>query len=69
MRAIRAREATLGLSPTPILMLTANALPEHAAASRAAGADAHLTKPITAPILLNAIGEALSAQSVESAAA
>ena len=44
-------------------------VPEHAEASYAAGADAHLTKPITAPILLNAIGEALSAQSAESAAA
>ena len=69
VRAMRGREAALGLQRAPILMLTANALPEHAEASFAAGADAHLTKPITAPILLNAIGEALSAQSVESAAA
>lgn len=37
-------------------MLTANALPEH----RAAGADAHLTKPITAPVLLGTVEQALS---------
>ncbi len=60
VRAIRARETAQNLPRTPILMLTANALPEHRAASAAAGADAHLTKPITAPILLGAIEQALS---------
>jgi len=71
VRAIRAREAELNLPRTPILMLTANALPEHRAASAAAGADAHLTKPITAPVLLGAIEQALSgaAMSCEAAAA
>jgi CheY-like chemotaxis protein len=58
-RAIRTLEREQGLSRTPILMLTANALPEHAAQSRMAGADAHLTKPITAEALFGAI-EALS---------
>jgi len=33
--------------PVPIVMLTANAMPEHVAASREAGADMHLEKPIT----------------------
>ncbi len=71
VRAIRAREAELHLPRTPILMLTANALPEHRAASAAAGADAHLTKPITAPVLLGAIEQALSgaAMSCEAVAA
>ncbi len=71
VRAIRAREAAQGLPRTPILMLTANALPEHRTASAAAGADAHLTKPITAPVLLGAIEQALSgaAMSCEAVAA
>jgi PAS domain S-box-containing protein len=42
----------------PIIMLTANALPEHVAASLAAGADLHLDKPITAASLFAAIDEA-----------
>jgi CheY-like chemotaxis protein len=33
-------------------MLTANALPEHVAAARAAGADKHLAKPFEAAELL-----------------
>jgi signal transduction histidine kinase/ActR/RegA family two-component response regulator len=52
---IRRREA-LGLQPrTPIYTLTANALPEHAAASTRAGADGHVTKPITAGQLLRVV--------------
>jgi two-component system, sensor histidine kinase len=54
-RAIRALEAEQGRPRTPIVMLTANALPEHAAQSRQAGADAHLPKPITAEALFGAI--------------
>ncbi|HEY1225159.1 MAG TPA: ATP-binding protein [Brevundimonas sp.] len=71
VRAIRAREAAERGRRTPILMLTANALPEHRTASAAAGADAHLTKPITAPVLLGAVEQALSGGvlSCESAAA
>ena len=43
-RAIREHERAESLSPTPVIMLTANALPEHLEASRAAGAERHLTK-------------------------
>ncbi len=46
--AIREWERVRGLAPTPIVMLTANALPEHQAASLAAGADLHMPKPIEA---------------------
>ena len=60
VRRIRQAEAATGLDRTPILMLTANALPEHAQASFAAGADRHLTKPITAGALFAAIEEALA---------
>ncbi len=56
-REIRRIETILGRSPTPILMLTANALPDHVTASTAAGADGHLSKPITAATLFAAIGE------------
>ncbi|HEY5409694.1 MAG TPA: ATP-binding protein, partial [Caulobacteraceae bacterium] len=52
IRAIRAHEQAAALASTPIVALTANALPEHVKASADAGADAHLTKPITAASLL-----------------
>ena len=42
-------------------MLSANALPEHREAAALAGADAHLPKPITAPVLIGALQVALSA--------
>ena len=59
IRAIREQEAAEGRPHTPIYALTANAMPEHAEASRHAGADAHLTKPIGADILIAAVREAL----------
>lgn len=46
-RAIRRIERERGLRHTPVVMLTANTLPEHIAASLEAGADVHLAKPIT----------------------
>jgi signal transduction histidine kinase/ActR/RegA family two-component response regulator len=52
-REIRLHEAAMGLGRTPIVMLTANALPEHIAAAEAAGADLHLAKPFDAAELLN----------------
>ena len=54
-RAIRERERRAGARRTPIYSLTANAMPEHAEASRAAGADGHLTKPIAADKLIAAV--------------
>ena len=47
----------LGRIPTPIFSLTANAMPEHIAASAEAGADGHLSKPITADGLLARVEE------------
>tara|TARA_R110002124_G_scaffold86271_3_gene223296 strand:+ start:5176 stop:6948 length:1773 start_codon:yes stop_codon:yes gene_type:complete len=52
---IRAAEARTAGSRTPIIMLTANAMPEHVKAGRLVGADAHLAKPITPASLLQAI--------------
>ena len=58
IRAIRARERLLDQPRATILSLTANAMPEHAAASSAAGADGHLTKPISAGDLIAAVAGA-----------
>ncbi|MDB5470976.1 MAG: sensor hybrid histidine kinase [Caulobacter sp.] len=65
IRHQRAREAS-GLAANegrlPIIMLTANALPEHVSASLAAGADRHLDKPITAATLFAALTDVFSAR-------
>jgi signal transduction histidine kinase len=61
--AIRALEAENGWDRTPVIMLTANALPDHVEAGRAAGADGHLSKPITLVGLLDGVAAAL--ESVE----
>ena len=58
--AIRKIEADRGRGRTPVIALTANALPEDQRRSEQAGADAHLTKPITAATLLPAIERALT---------
>lgn len=58
--AIRAFEAQAGRARTPILMLTANAMAEHVEAGRAAGADGHLTKPLTLAALFDGIGRAMA---------
>ena len=52
---IRAHETGCGGGRTPIYVLSASALPEHLAASKAVGADAHLSKPIMAEDLLAVI--------------
>jgi len=59
---LRARERDEGLARTPVIMLTANALDEHAAASREAGADMHITKPVRPDVLLAAIAEVAEAR-------
>ncbi|MGC1303461.1 MAG: ATP-binding protein, partial [Caulobacteraceae bacterium] len=56
---IRRLERAAGVARTPIIMLTANTLPEHVNAALAAGADLHLAKPLTAGGLFEAIGAAL----------
>jgi CheY-like chemotaxis protein len=59
-RALRAREAETGVPPTPVVMLSANAMDQHRAQSSDAGADLHLAKPISAPALIGAIQDVLS---------
>jgi signal transduction histidine kinase/CheY-like chemotaxis protein len=67
--ALRALERTRGAEKTPVIMLTANALDEHVQAGRAAGADAHLSKPIRAAALMEAIGQVLPGSGLREPAA
>ena len=55
IQLMRGHEANTGAQRTPILVLSANALPEHRQAAALAGADAHLPKPIKAPVLIGAL--------------
>jgi signal transduction histidine kinase/ActR/RegA family two-component response regulator len=57
VREVRKHEAATGAKRTPIVMLTANALPDHIAAGQAAGADRHLAKPFDAAELLALVAE------------
>ena len=54
-RMIRAREKTLALPPTPIIALSANAMVHHVEAALAAGASAHVAKPIDPQALIQAL--------------
>ena len=60
VREIRRLEAAQVRPRLPVIMLTANAMPEHIADAAAAGADLHLGKPFTAETLFDAIGEAVA---------
>src|SRR5205085_4372334 len=57
IREIRLFEAETGRRRTPILAVSANAMAEHIAASRAAGADQHIAKPVVPDALLRAMAE------------
>ncbi len=67
-REMRAREQALGLPHTPVIMVSANALAEHVEASQAAGADLHISKPIVAAELFDALGALETVKAVRSAA-
>jgi signal transduction histidine kinase/ActR/RegA family two-component response regulator len=58
-RGLRALEAESGRPRTPVIMLTANALEDHVRESLAAGADRHISKPVNAAALLDAIADLL----------
>ena len=55
IRTVRAEEAAGGLKRMPLIVLSANVMPEHLAATKAAGADIHIGKPVRALELLSAI--------------
>jgi two-component system, sensor histidine kinase len=59
-RAIRREEVATGRPRTPILMLSANALPEHRFAGELAGADGHIAKPFTVAGLMGGLNAVLA---------
>lgn len=61
-RAIREVERSTGRARTPIVSLTANAMPEDVRRSLDAGSDAHLAKPIRPDKLIEALNQALTAE-------
>ena len=67
-RAIRAEEAATGRARTPIIAVSANAMPHHAREYLAAGMDAHVAKPIELAKLHAAIEGALTSRPAETAA-
>ncbi len=69
VREIRAREAAGQLPRTPIFVLTANAMAEHVNASRAAGADGHISKPINPDQLLRVVAAGAATSNLSAPAA
>jgi len=63
---IRAFERERGWDRTPLLILTANAMPEHIEAGRKAGSDGHLAKPVTMASLFAGITQVLASSEPES---
>ncbi len=59
-RRIREDERLTGRPRCPVVMLTANVLPEHLFASFQAGADQHLGKPIDAATLIGTVADFLA---------
>jgi len=68
-REIRLHESATGAARTPIVMLTANAMPEHVAAGRLAGADHHLAKPFNAAELLAIVVDPAALPKIDAQAA
>ncbi len=68
-RMLRERERVTGARRTPVIMLTANAMDEHVRASLTAGADEHLSKPIRAANLFDAMARMLAGEADEAAVA
>ena len=60
-RRIRAWERSTSRARAPILIVSANCLKEHVDAGKAAGADGHLNKPISAGELLAALEQQIVA--------
>ncbi|THD56120.1 ATP-binding protein [Phenylobacterium sp.] len=64
-RRIRDWERSTHRPRAPILMVSANCLPQHVADGREAGADAHINKPISASELVSALEAQMHAAHVE----
>jgi CheY-like chemotaxis protein len=59
-REIRRQERAAGRAAVPVIVVSANGQPEHVQASRAAGGQLHLTKPVHAEALIDAINAVLA---------
>jgi two-component system, sensor histidine kinase and response regulator len=68
IRGLRDYESSHQLTRTPIIALTASALDEDMHKSLDAGADAHVSKPVTKASLLEAIHNAINASAIHLAA-
>ncbi|MNE22659.1 Sensory/regulatory protein RpfC [compost metagenome] len=70
VREIRLHEAVMGQPRVPVVMLTANALPEHLDKALGAGADRHMAKPFSVEDLLAMVADltAKAPQAAEAAA-
>ena len=66
IKCIRGEEAASGRPRLPIVVVSANVAPEHLAASRVAGADGHVGKPIRPHELVAAIAGAVKGGEEES---
>jgi signal transduction histidine kinase/CheY-like chemotaxis protein len=58
-REIRRLERAAGRADTPVIIVSANSQPEHVEAGRAAGAQRHLAKPVSAVGLVDALNSVL----------
>jgi signal transduction histidine kinase/ActR/RegA family two-component response regulator len=65
-RAIRELERSTGRTRTPIISITANAMPEDVRRSLDAGSDTHLAKPIRPDKLIDAVNKALTPEPASS---
>lgn len=65
-RAIREVERSTGRARTPIISLTANAMPDDVRRSLDAGSDIHLAKPIRPDRLIDAVNRALATEPASS---
>jgi signal transduction histidine kinase/ActR/RegA family two-component response regulator len=69
IRLIREHEAAQARARTPVIVVSANVMPEHIQASAQAGADDHIGKPIHVEELMEAISRAMQASSEQTVAA
>lgn len=63
-RELRRREAAAGAPRLPVIMLTANSMPQDVAAALAAGVDRHVSKPVTSQHLKQAIVQTMRSTAI-----
>ncbi len=66
-REIRRAEAQNGRPQTPVIIISANCLPEQVLAGQEAGAQRHMPKPVNAGVLIEALGDVLDSRARQAA--